>query len=339
MARLESQRKGGFYPCPSAVVDIVADRLVPPAGRKFNVLDPCAGKGAALEALADKWFGAVPYAIEVEVSRGEECAERIGADKTLAPCDIFAARMTAGSMSLLWLNPPYDTELGGGGQTQHRFLMHAHSWLAVGGVLCYVVPEYTVGPSSPSLKYLHVRYDKLAMMPFPAAERRFKEVVVFGVKRQTMRAIDRYEEDYPPLIGQLGEYTAYQLPAGSGPPKTWEKTRLTDDEVGAALDRSPLQRFLRPPPPLALARPPLPPKKGHMAVLLSAGHLNGAVFPPGEEPHVIRGACKKETYVKEETITEQADGTEVLRKVEGEKFVMHVRAVDAAGTFHELKGG
>ncbi len=46
------------------------------------------------------------------------------------------------SLSLLYLNPPYDRELGAG-QSQRMeqvFLSHTYRWLKPGGVLVLVVP-------------------------------------------------------------------------------------------------------------------------------------------------------------------------------------------------------
>jgi hypothetical protein len=336
--RLAAQVKGGFYPCPPAAV-AAALKYLRPAGNTFNLLDPCAGKGAAAVQVANS-LGGLPWAIELDLGRADELTGVIDPSRCLAPGDAFQVRITAGSMQLLWLNPPYDDELGGGsGRVEHKFLMEANSWLGPGGVLVFCVPERIVmDPNSPSLEYLHYRYDDLRMMPYPEGSRKYREVFCFGVKRKTMRAW-KDTDAAPPPPRPLGPKDAgrYVIPTEAAWPKEFRKLGLTSDEIEQALAASPLQKALKPPAPLPLARPPLPPGKGHMALLLAAGHLNGRVCPPGESPHVIRGVCRKERYLKEAFTVEKADGSVAEKMIEGENFVLTVRAVDSFGKFYEFK--
>ena len=56
--RLAAQAKGGYYPTPLRVVDLLAELIdTPPAygrpGQTLRVLDPCCGGGDALAQLAD----------------------------------------------------------------------------------------------------------------------------------------------------------------------------------------------------------------------------------------------------------------------------------------------
>jgi hypothetical protein len=100
----------------------------------------------------------------------------------------------------------------------------------------------------------------------------------------------------------------YYVEPGHGP-RLFVKNQLTDAELSRCLAASPLQKHLRPPTPLSLPRPPLPPAKGHLAMLLASGHMDGLVHPPGEEPHVVRGTATKEQYLKEESTDEKPDGS------------------------------
>ena len=56
--RLAAQAKGGFYPTPSRVVDLIAEQIQPPARydqrnpKTLRILDPCCGAGEAVAQLA-----------------------------------------------------------------------------------------------------------------------------------------------------------------------------------------------------------------------------------------------------------------------------------------------
>ena len=58
--RLAAQAKGGFYPTPPRVVDLIADLINTTAGayhrgrNTLRILDPCCGAGEALAQLAER---------------------------------------------------------------------------------------------------------------------------------------------------------------------------------------------------------------------------------------------------------------------------------------------
>src|SRR5689334_8608123 len=72
--RLAGQKRSGFYAIPPEAVGDVARRLKPPAAKPFSVLDPCAGKGAAVKQLGgllganEGWL----HAIELDEGRAED---------------------------------------------------------------------------------------------------------------------------------------------------------------------------------------------------------------------------------------------------------------------------
>jgi hypothetical protein len=336
MARLASQQKAGFYPAHETAIAKILRALS--AEGPFNILDPCAGKGEALNQLAAAFEEASPWAVELDEGRARACKQKIGDERCLAPADVFNCAITANSIQVLYLNPPYDDEIGGG-STQQQFLHRCFDWLAVGGILIYVVPEDVMGDYSPGLQYLNPRLDDFKQTPFPGEVRKFRESFYIGVKRKYHKELSRQEELYPPIPPALvgSDAGKYVIPKSKARPRTFAKMAMTVLEIERVLAASPLQEHLRPPVPLPLGRPPLPLSKGHTAVLLSAGHLNGTVRPPGEEPHVIRGSCIKETYLKEATTEERDDGTLVNKTVEAERFILSIRAVTQDGTFHELK--
>ena len=86
--RLAAQAKGGFYPTPDRVVDMIASLMRPPYGyhnasrETIRALDPCCGPGEALGRLTDLLSQAgttsvETYGVELHKERAEEAAERL----------------------------------------------------------------------------------------------------------------------------------------------------------------------------------------------------------------------------------------------------------------------
>jgi hypothetical protein len=76
-----------------------------------------------------------------------------------------------------------------------------------------------------------------------------------------------------------------------------------EEELLEMLAASPLSRMLEEGPKRKdLPRPPVPLGRGHIAMLLASGTLDGIVRPDGEPPHVVRGVARKqEVLVSAET--------------------------------------
>lgn len=330
--RLAGQAKGGFYPAaPEAVAFALKHLNAEPAMAKggFAVLDPCAGEGQALKQITDA-TGGTPFAIELEEGRGAKC-KALFADRALSPASLFGCKAGAGAFSLMWVNPPYDDEMGGDrGRVEHKFLMHVTGWLRPGGVMMFVVPERIVADYSPSKTYLMERFDDCRLLRFPNAVRKYNEVVVMGYRREKMRDTDEARRlTYQPFPEM--EDMVYHVPASKGP-RVFEKVQLTTTELGRALGRSPLRRYFAPKKEVAFDRPPLSLNKGHVAMMLASGQLDGVVAPEGEPMHVVRGVAQKQPYLKESTEEEKADGSVTRRQVWGEKIILTVRAVWPDGT-------
>jgi hypothetical protein len=58
----------------------------------------------------------------------------------LGPCSFEATRITRHSFSIVYLNPPFDDEFGGGGREEVKFLRQAADVLVPGGILVLVCP-------------------------------------------------------------------------------------------------------------------------------------------------------------------------------------------------------
>jgi hypothetical protein len=104
--RPHGKAKLGFFPLPVAEAERLRNCLAFPP--QFSALDPFVGDGVAfthlLEGTHDRRYG-----IEIDAYRAEQAA-RLGIDTLQA--NTSDVRCPAETLSLLYLNPPYDFETG-----------------------------------------------------------------------------------------------------------------------------------------------------------------------------------------------------------------------------------
>ena len=176
--RPHGKAKLGFFPLPSAEAERLWNCLTFP--REFSGVDPCAGDGVAFTRLLEG-APAHRYGIEIDANRAEQArALRI---ETLH-ANTIDVHCPAESISLLYLNPPYDLEVG---QTNNQrlelvFLEHTYRWLKPGGVLALAIPQ-------PQLKLcarmLSEHFGDLAVyrLTEPVSVQ-YKQVAVLGRRRK-----------------------------------------------------------------------------------------------------------------------------------------------------------
>ena len=195
--RLAAQAKGGFYPTPPRVVDLVSQLLYGARGRQrsadtLRILDPCCGSGDALAQFAGllRDRSTVPVetcGVELHRDRAEQAAHVL--DRALA-CDLFATSIANNAFGVLFLNPPYDFD-SEDKRTEHAFLMHTTRYLTEGGLLLFIVPKQRL---SVSARYLSSHYRDIRCWAFPSPEREvFDQVVLIG-RRKSEPSPDAYAE-------------------------------------------------------------------------------------------------------------------------------------------------
>src|SRR6185437_10646734 len=135
--RPHGQTKLGFFPLPIVEAKRIRNRLV--FSERFSALDPCIGNGAAFKTLLDE-APAQCYGIEIDAGRSEQ-ARALGIETLQA--NTMDIRCQAESLSLLYLNPPYDWECGDSNnqRLEYVFLEHTFRWLKPSGVLIFVIPQ------------------------------------------------------------------------------------------------------------------------------------------------------------------------------------------------------
>ena len=184
MARLESQKKGGFYATPVEEQSYIARRLVPAQGL-LNIMDPCAGEGVVLKYITDYFqsVGAEPksFGVELEESRFKKAKTRLY--KTIHG-GYEELRASNGVFSLIYLNPPYDWGLDGI-RTELIFLNDITApgkYLQVGGVLAFCIPVTTLKHVANliAIRFTNVKVYRFTDKNYPV----FKQVMLYGERKK-----------------------------------------------------------------------------------------------------------------------------------------------------------
>ena len=314
--RLAALAKGGFYPTPPNVVDLIAGLVHVPSSyygyrETVRMLDPCCGAGEAVSRLADRigGHGAVPtetFGVELHAERAEQARERL--DRTLS-VDLFNTSIANGAFGLLLLNPPYDHD-GETKRVEHRFLLHTTRYLAESGLLIFTVPRKRLAVSA---RYLASHYRRIRCWAFPDPEREaFDQVVLMGYRKAEPHADPHAEQQIREWADGEPEtltahhypvYTAQTTPAGD----VLFATRTVDPVAAAAEARrsglwaSPeITDSLWPTGDLR-TRPLMPLRRGHMAMLVAAGFLDNLVLETDDRRILVKGRTGKEFVLVEAT--------------------------------------
>src|SRR5882762_9397685 len=116
----------GFFPLPAAEASRVHKFLQFPS-QHCPALDPCIGDGVAFSQIATG-EKVLRYGIELESNRAE-AARALVNDLIQGNC--FDVQCPVESLSLIYLNPPYDFELSEqrSQRMERLFLEHVYRWL------------------------------------------------------------------------------------------------------------------------------------------------------------------------------------------------------------------
>ena len=285
--------KLGFYPLPAKEADRIRAWLRYPP--EFTALDPCVGDGIAFSRLLES-TKANRYGIEIDADRAEQAAQ-LGIQVVQA--NAMTVRCPAESVSLLYLNPPYDFEAGQ--QANKRlelvFLEHTYRWLKPKKVLIFVLPQPQLRACAKMLAehFLELRLYRLTepecvqyQQLLALASRRPRSVPLQdSALLQTQEYLRRLaeEEQIAPLTDAAD--AIYSVPA-SGPTTLIDHgiplDRVEDLLPHSAAYRQASRVLIREQSSIK-GRPLTPLHGGHVSLLATAGMLNG-VFGTGEDRHI-----------------------------------------------------
>lgn len=363
--RLAAQAKMGFYPIADECARLIAGHLALNAKRPedVHILDPCCGEGLAAKTISEaiRLRPENVHLVELHHERVETARRNLPHAKVVGPAGYLGTRVTPHSFGFIYLNPPFDDEIGGGGREELAFLRRALIQLAPNGVLCLVMPFNKLKHYG-AITFLDCEFEQTRVYTLPAEHRKFGECVTFAVKRKvplpahslssfgelTNNRIGMVREDQLPVIGDRwhgftprrwevegapleADLAVYTIPH-TYRPRVFQKNTMTDMEIFEFLRASPLNSLLKSSPEFVPDRPPLPPGRGHVSMLLSSGMLDGVV-PAGEDTHVVRGSTRKgkTLNVQASDVTEKDDGTVTVKAVWSEYQDLTIRVVTKDG--------
>jgi hypothetical protein len=325
----------GYYPLPIGEAKRLKEYLCFPI-ETFSAIDPCVGNGVAFSHLLEGKI-AKRYGIELDANRAIE-AESLGIEMWQA--DALEMRCPAESLSLLFLNPPYDFEVGPSGSNKRMelvFLKHTCRWVKRGGVLVFVIPQVRLKDCARTLVEHFtdirvyrlsepecVRFNQIAVL---AARRRRDDRLGDGALSQLTRAVEELAAQRS--LPNLSENPEVQYPVPASEPVILKHDGIPLDELENVLLTSAAYRQLS----LALlhrceevkGRPITPLHGGHVGLLCTAGLLDG-VFGDGDERHIARWRSTK--YV-DHWVEESDDGSKAIHDCE--QFSQEVTLLYANG--------
>jgi hypothetical protein len=177
MAWNAARLKMGYFPLPEVEAHKIRSLLSFPD--QCSVVDPCAGKGTALNVITCS-APVIRFGVELDSDRAQE-AEQSGI--RMIQGNTFDAQSKVESFSLLYLNPPYDSEidLAGNRRMERLFLEHTHRWLLQHGILIFVIPFEQFADCASLLAGYFTRIAAFRMIS--PESMRFRQIVVFGIRR------------------------------------------------------------------------------------------------------------------------------------------------------------
>lgn len=340
--RLAGRERLGFYPLPLREAERIRRFLVFP-DKQCCALDPCVGDGAAFAEIAsDK--NVQRCGVELDAGRAEQ-ARTSGIEVIHGNC--FDVQCPVESFSLIYLNPPYDFEIGEekSQRMEKLFLEHVHRWLIRGGILVFVVPAKRITNCAALLSrdFRDARVYRLT----ETESARYKQVVLLGVRRTRqerdrlrdsdiiqaqlwLSSLERKLEELPPLPAEPDHL--YAAPPG-GPVRLVHRG-LPLDQIEDLLPKSSAYRqvsaVLFAQQADMTGRPLTPLHGGHVGLLCTAGMLNG-IFGDGESRHIAHWQSVKLVDKSEE----EEDGKTIIR--EKERFSNELTLVFCSGEIATLK--
>jgi Uncharacterised methyltransferase family (DUF6094) len=313
MARLESQAKMGYYSTPEETLECIKEKLIISPGAVM--LDPCCGEGSALMSVADE--GGTSFGIELDTERAVTASDML--DTVICGSIYEAIVRPLDSFSMLCLNPPYDWE--DGERAEFRFLRHSHKWLMKGGLLVYLVPEYVLTTEKVARfigrNYADIRVFRFTRDDYPV----FKQVVLFGVKRE-----EQIEGRIPmPPYAHIEDTDGiiYKVPP-SNIPQVFELEGIRPEDIEGyrpAAVKSLLETVGGVKRDDNILSPLFPLRKGHLVSLLMSGVLNGQL-KDGAKKLVFK--CYTERHKSTRTVEDNGETKEITN----DSYVSGIRVIE-----------
>ncbi len=312
--RSAARKKMGYYPLPKC--EGIKLRSLLSYTQPASVIDPCVGQGMALHLVTND-AQVRRYGVELDAERAR--IANVNGIETIQG-NAFDAIARPESFSLLYLNPPYDSEIGSiaNRRMEAVFLEHTYRWLRMEGILILVIPFERLHDCAGILGSHFARINVFRMTDPDSVQ--YRQTAVFGVRRDVRGAAVENNKRQLQKIGLYGSFqelpelaenacAVYSVPPSEEAALNYRGLPydLLEDllpQSGAWRQVAPL--FL-PRDEVATGRPITPLHGGHGGLLCTAGLLNG-VFGEGDDRHIARWRSVKHVT----TFVEQDGDAEII---------------------------
>lgn len=339
--------KNGYFPTDEVTLSRILGALDIGASH-VRVLDPCCGEGVALAEvkhhLTECGASVSGFGVEFDAERAWHAK---GLLDRVVHADVADVFVTARSVGLLFLNPPYGnvvTDKAGtgdrakGDRLEKQFLRRTMGWIQFGGVMVLIVPYYVMDTEFASL--IARNFERVEV--FMAPEQQFKQCVILGVKRRSdtpdPALVKRLElaggESLPPALPEQWSDEPYLVPQASEDASfVFNAIRLDAAQLEVELDRMANATLWPQFEPMfsALARPHRRPlrdlSRWHLALALAAGQISGVVESNDGRTLLIKGDTFKEKSLSTE-YAENKDGSVQETRIATDIFVPVIRGID-----------
>ena len=286
----------------------------------IRLIDPCAGEGDALRMLADAIRTEYEdrtgrgiakkqietYGVELDTERARKARRKL---KRVVQTDYFNTLVTPEAFNLMLLNPPYDYDPDFK-RLEQRFLVRATQLLVTGGILIYMVPRYVLNTSA---KFLARNYSGFRVWQEegnPDAER-FNQVMLVAVRNtspanqtENRQSLERFAQG---KVDVIGEDVRYDLVQAKSEVDRFTALRVDYADVLEEVSRTGYEtrtewRDMTIPPSNDIVEPLMPPRVGHMGLIMSGGGVGGLGIglSNDDEATIFRAASKKVVDVEKE---------------------------------------
>ena len=315
MARLKSQMDMEYVPTHLPSVAEIADlTAVDDLPGRLLMLDPCAGEGDALKTLEtellSRWDTEGGRSDEVrsetygvELDRGRARAARKKLDNTVQ-ADFFNM-VISGGFNILFLNPPYDHDPEYR-RLEHRFLLRATPLLNRGGLLIFVVPRHELRVSADFLARNFSEFRLWQPQDNPDAER-FDQVFLTARRyagghpagpAEAKREILDFVEGKVDFVGERNPAYRIGQPGAAIErfvPLAIDYAGALEEVSASGLETRQEWRDWSEPPANEIVLPRMPPRMGHMGLIMAGGGVGGLGIPvtDGEEARIFRATSRK----------------------------------------------
>jgi hypothetical protein len=323
--------KMGYYPLPESEGDRL--RALLSFTEPASVIDPCVGQGTALHLVTSS-VEVRRYGIELDAERAR-IASSTGIETIQG--NTFDAIAQSEAFSLVYLNPPYDSEIGSiaNRRMEAVFLEHTYRWLVMDGVLILIIPFERLHDCAGVLSSHFSNLNVFRMTDPESAQ--YRQIAVLGIRRDVRGSALESNRRQLQKISPYGSFTGlpelheaactpYLVPASGEAALSYRG--LPYDTLEDLLPHSgawhQVAPCLMPAKDVATGRPITPLHGGHVGLLCTAGLLNG-VFGRGDERHVARWRSVKHVT----TFVEQDGDIEIIHH--RERWANELRLVYADG--------